>query len=766
MPLNEQQQHVARAERVVPLRVIAGAGTGKTETLAARFVEFVRQGVSPDRILLLTFTEEAAAEMRERVMRRLLEARPELPEHALMELWCHTFHGFAMRLIRQYGWRVGLPPTPRVLEDDEKKLLLDELVAAWEDETETDEYRPMGHASYRWDNGEAWNRARAVLASVRGSGGTPAELEPHPQLRAQQEALFAAQRAQLVPLIAHVYAAYATHLQRAGLLDHDEVIMHGCRLLETMPALAEQFEVVMVDEFQDTNRAQLDLLRRLCPDWSRVSVVGDPRQAIYGWRAARPDSLRQFPYAPDRAFLGASLHQNYRSTRAICAIANLALLRSEFAAEEPLVSARKVDEAQPVRVTGPEVSLYLVPAVEDEATLVAATMRERMAAGVAPRQMALLLRARTHLPIFLAALQEAGVPYTVGGGSGFFRQPVVRLVASLLRLLVDPEDRAAAVHVLESPLIGLNLELLRAAAGDAGGDPDQAWWRWLVDPSAVPADLPGRAALLERLAAFQVFYAAARARSLLLAPGDFLLWLAGASGLLQWWRATGDRQALRDFDRLVALAGDWRGQEPGLTLAGYAERLRKRIDEQPREPIPVEYAADAVEVTTVHGAKGREWPVVFVAATDLPSVKAGHVDHVLWDEQWKLVISDGQARARRGAPDPLHDLRRDLRRRARNEERAIWYVALTRARDRLVVTHSRCEVDEHGHFADARAKLEREHDTPEDEAVHFFHELWEHVRAGGEELGEAVFWGPGPCSGAATGPNNVVMGRPAAEPMP
>jgi superfamily I DNA/RNA helicase len=160
---------------------------------------------------------------------------------------------------------------------------------------------------------------------------------------------------------------------------------------------------------------------------------------------------------------------------------------------------------------------------------------------------------------------------------------------------------------------------------------------------------------------------------------------------------------------------------------------------------------DAVEVTTIHGAKGREWPVVCVIDTNLPSLRSGQVEHVLWDEEWKLVISDNRANARAGAPDPLGDLRRDLRRRARNEERSIWYVGLTRARDRLIVTHSDCELDGHGHFEDARAKLARADEQPGDEAVHFFHELWEHVRARRVELGEVVFWGPGPCSGAERG---------------
>ncbi|MDQ5851412.1 MAG: ATP-dependent helicase [Chloroflexota bacterium] len=746
--LNEQQRRVALIDQALPLKVIAGAGTGKTETLAARFVELVRSGVAPGAILLLTFTEDAAAEMRARVMLRLHEAELELPPHAAMELWCHTFHGFAMRLIHQYGWALGLPPTPRVLQEEDQEALLDEIVAAWEDEAPAGDYRPLEHASYGWDNGEAWNKVLAVLTKLRGSGATPAALDPHPQLREQQLARFAAERAQLVPLIEHIHAAYCDHLHRAGLLDYDELIAAGCRLLERMPELARQFAVVMVDEFQDTNPAQLDLLARLRPDWSTVTVVGDPRQAIYGWRSARPDSLRTFPYEQGRPHVDQPLQQNYRSRRAICEIANLSLMGSELEGEAPLVAGREAAPAHPALLAEPDVSLHLLPTVDDEARLVAAEMRRLIAAGLRPSEMALLLRARTHLSAFTAALEAADVPYILNSGSGFFRQPAVRLVASLLQLLLDPEDHGAAVHVLESPLIGVDLRLLIRPDPGAAESAVRSPAGWLADPESVPAGLPDRAAVVARLTAFQRFYSVARARSLLLAPSDFLAWLSAASGLEEWWRSSADYQALRDLDKLVALADEWRGAQPGLSVAGYAAQLRKRVVEQPPEPVPVERTPHAVEITTVHGAKGREWPVVFVADTGLPSVRAGQVEHVLWDEQWKLVISDGKTASKGGAPDPLGDLRRDMRRRKRNEERAIWYVALTRARDRLVVTHSGCEVDEQAHFEDARAKREREQEAPEDEAVHFFHELWELVRAERERLGEAVFWGPGHCSGA------------------
>jgi DNA helicase-2/ATP-dependent DNA helicase PcrA len=188
-----------------------------------------------------------------------------------------------------------------------------------------------------------------------------------------------------------------------------------------------------------------------------------------------------------------------------------------------------------------------------------------------------------------------------------------------------------------------------------------------------------------------------------------------------------DLQSALVLQQLLRDAEDYERRRSAEGIAGWSQWLRERIVERPRVPLPALPSGDALEIATVHQAKGREWPVVFVINTALPSQRAGQVDRVLWDEQWQLVISD-DTKPKKGEADPLDDLRRDLRRRQRNEERAIWYVALTRAQQRLYVTHSGCELADN-HFADAQDKLARlaagEHPFPDDEAVHFFHELWE-----------------------------------------
>lgn len=712
MPLNPQQQDAAQSPAGAPLKIIAGAGTGKTETLAARYVELVRSGIDPQRIVLLTFTEDAAAEMRMRVATRLSEAGLPLPPHAVLHPPIGTFHSFALRLLQTHGFVLGLPPAPRLLLPDEQGDLWRDLVLAVEDGFNLPHnYAPLDHSAYRWDSDETWNKVKTVFAALRRGGGAPDELAPHDQLAQTQHGRFAEHRAQLVPLIEHCWQAYTNYLQRTGTLDYDQILVLATRLLHAMPSLRDQWDAVLVDEFQDTNRPQLALLEALQPGFDRTTVVGDPRQAIYGWNSARAETIYRFPF--DHAGPEHALTVSYRSHPGIIQVANLALHGSELG-ELPLLQAPTPATKEDDRPGEPAASLHLLATVDDEAQFVAAQAQHLHAQGVPFGDMAVLLRGRTHLPVLIGALRAANVPFSFNGGTGFYDHWAVRLASSLLRLLDDPTDYAAAVHVLDSPLIGVPPQLLVAFDRDT-------WPQQAFDLAEV--NLP--AGVAEKLRSFEQCWAAASARWGLLRPSAYVEWLWDACGLQAL--AEADGQAVLVVQQLMRDAEDYERRRPVEGIAGFNQWLRERIVERPRVPLPALTGGNALEIATVHQAKGREWPVVFVINTALPSQRAGQVERVLWDEHWRLVISD-DTKPKKGETDPLDELRRDLRRRQRNEERAIWYVALTRAKQRLFITHSGCTL-ENEHFADAQGKLARlatgEHPFPDDEAVHFFHELWE-----------------------------------------
>lgn len=428
MVLNPQQDAAARAPAGVPLKIIAGAGTGKTETLAARYVELVRSGLLPQRIALLTFTEDAAATMRARVMQRLATTNLGLPSYTLLDPWIGTFHWLAMRLLRQHGFLIGLPPTLRLLADEEQAELWQQSVAAVEALRGVPaDYTPLDHGAYRWDSDETWHKVQAVFQALRRGGGVPGELAPHAQLAAGQQARFEAHRAQLVPLVEHCWHAYTAHVWRSGVLDYDELLRAAQALLEANPALSTILDAVLVDEFQDTNRSQLALLSALQPGFEHTTVVGDPRQAIYGWNAARAETIYRFPFAGQSS--AHALSANYRSHPAILRAANMALHGSELGALPPLTPPDTSEMpgwnmagllAGDDRAQEPVVSLHLVPTIADEAQLVVAQIQRLHAHGVAYNDMAILLRARTQLALVRAALLDAGVPFVTNGGTGFF----------------------------------------------------------------------------------------------------------------------------------------------------------------------------------------------------------------------------------------------------------------------------------------------------------------------------------------------------------
>jgi DNA helicase-2/ATP-dependent DNA helicase PcrA len=300
-------------------------------------------------------------------------------------------------------------------------------------------------------------------------------------------------------------------------------------------------------------------------------------------------------------------------------------------------------------------------------------------------------------------------------------------------------DRAAWAHILESPLIGVGPSIVALRPVDRASDQPRPWTQWITDPQTLPADLPERDVVRARLDAFRSFFEVAHARWNLLQPGAYLDWLWRASGIEFMTLSSGDEQTSLVLKQLLRDADDYAAAHPLEGIAGFATVLQQRVATQPRVALPTAPATDAVEIATVHQAKGREWPVVFAYHTALPGARSGQVERVLWDEQWKLVISDGSSKAENDSS--LQQLRDDFRRRQRNEERSIWYVALTRAQQRLYLMHSGCEL-EGDNFADVRAKQNRRDEgaspTKQDEAVHFFHELWHQIRTTDHVFGKAI----------------------------
>ncbi len=627
------EQRIASQVRPGPLRVVAGAGTGKTAVIAARFCELLAAGVDPARILVMTFTERAAAEMRDRIL--AAGGIPDAPNVG-------TFHSMALRWLREEGRHLGLSPAFRILTGPERWILARELM--WE----------LGNLAL-----VGAERPDDLVAPIlKLIERLKQELIPLSRLRDWAERLEDAGRRRMLEAVLDLMQAYERRCWREALLDFDDLLRHAVRLFEEHPEVrrryAARFPWIMVDEYQDTNLAQERMVELLAGPEGNVCVVGDDDQSIYRFRGASRASMERFlasfPSAPT-----VTLGRNRRSTVAIVS------------------AARRLIEHNPERLPKPleaAAGAAAVPAVEvwgcvdggQEAEAIAAEIARVRAAGVT--SVAVLARTHAIARPLAGALAAAGIPYQYRAGQGLFQRQEVRDLVAYLRLLHDPDDRLALSRLLVRPPLRLDLapaleRLRRLAPAEplralAGWEPTAAWARCLLELSELKARLGVDELLFELLD---------RTRYLdrVVDPED----RGGAEA----------RRVATNVGRFAELVSEYCERRRDHRLGPFVEYLdlvlRSGLDEEVPE---VEELPDAVQVMTIHQAKGLEFDLVFV-----PAVVEGRLP--------QPRRRDG-IEALAGGDLPLHLLEPSVRAREDQvaEERRLCYVAMTRARRRLVLS--------------------------------------------------------------------------------
>ena len=353
-----------------PVRVVAGAGTGKTEVIARRYLQLLRAGgLRPDNILVLTFSEKASAEMRARIARAV--AGPSVERLDLAAAPISTFHAFCARLLSDHSLAARVDPGLSLLTEIDAQEILDlakDAFLAGGYRAAYGAFNPLDAADYSWQAGGPFEPALEVINQLRNQGISWDEFER------QAQALPAGSTGQQVlgPLIAWLYRAYLDQLSARGRLDFDRLIMDAAALLERdaplRSALRQQYRAVLVDEYQDTNYAQERLLRVLAgARMANVTVVGDPRQAIYVWREARVENIAGFPGDGGPRF-EAPLVENRRSLVPILSVANRAIAGYEFGAPAEFSAAdRLAPSREHMAFSGAVVSLQASPTREAEA---------------------------------------------------------------------------------------------------------------------------------------------------------------------------------------------------------------------------------------------------------------------------------------------------------------------------------------------------------------------------------------------------------------
>ncbi len=612
----DSAQRDAVMHRGSHLLVLAGAGSGKTRVLTSRLASLLREGVPPERILAVTFTNKAAQEMQERVAALVGRERAA-------RLWISTFHRFGLRVLQA---EAAQQEEGRfvVFDQGDSVGLVRELL------------RRIGTEARRLD-------AAAVHQRISLWKGA---LLPPERVPAREETYHQAAR--------EVYADYEESLRAMRAVDFDDLVVRPVHLLRGPNATRwrGRFLHVLVDEFQDTSRAQLVLLQRLTDERTEVCVVGDDDQAIYGWRGASVEHIVRFP----RYFPGArvvKLETNYRCRAPIVQVAD----RVAAAARRE----RHAKQLRSARGEGPPVQLWVLADPAQEARAVVSEIRRLQAErGGNPADFAILYRSSTLSAAFEEELRAAGVPYRVAGGVAFYDRKEVKDALAYLRVAVHPHDELSLRRIVNHPPRGLGHGSLQRLLAHARSR------RIPLSAALREAELVSGLSSAARSAALRLGHVLHHAGRRLRAGEP------SASVALELFERCGLREELEKEGSEERPARRWRNVEAllrtlqrfdvgergrGVSLRQFLVQLALRPEGE------AEGAREERRVTlsTLHAAKGLEWPVVFLV---------GCVEGVL---PHRRVLEPS---VREAAPTDVE------------EERRLFYVGITRARDRLYLTRA------------------------------------------------------------------------------
>lgn len=646
----DAEQQMAIDHAAGPCLVLAGPGSGKTRVIVERLVALVRRGFPPEQQLVLTYTNKAAAEMRERA-----EAAngPFAGEPPLT-----TYHAFAYRVVRDWGWLAGVSPAVRIADAAERWLhvaaVLEELRprTLWNPVRPRDVMDPLlaviGYAKQELvapDTYASWAEQRLVTST------DPTErtlLERHRE-------------------VAEVYRRLDERYRRHGVFDHDDCILYAERLIRDHPAvhgaIAGRIRHVMVDEYQDTNFSQARLVETLVADHGNVLVVADDDQSIYKFRGASRANLERFARTyPGHAVI--RLTHNYRSTSPIVAVAE-----GIISGASP--GTRIAKQLVADRGSGPSVEVWEADDGRDETRAVAARCRQLIDEGTQPSDVAWLFRQHVDMQPAMHALRVAGVPYQVSGGRGFFQEREVKDAFALLAAIDDPDDSLALLRCLNMPAWSVGnagrVALVRAAREHdvdlatliGGSRIDGLDGKDAAAARRCVADIVELHAMSTREDVRDVFFAAmerSRYLGVLEEKGGPARMQIGAN--------------LNKLADLLEMFADWSDDRHVGKALEYLQVLRD--SREAGELAPIEPIEDGIVLLTAHGAKGLEWPVVFIARCTAQRWRGRP------PASFELQLPDELV----PEPPPVGDA-------AIDEERRLFYVAATRARDRLFCTWAR-----------------------------------------------------------------------------
>ncbi len=568
-----------------PLLVLAGPGSGKTRVITCRIAHLIHQGVRPHQILAITFTNKAAAEMRQRV-----EAM--LPGQGI---FISTFHSLGVRLLRQYADRLGLDKNFTIYDQaDRVRLVKAALEAA---EIDNIRFTP--------------DTIQGAISKAKNQLMLPDQYAKHANDYFKQ-------------IVAQVYPVYEKKMRDANALDFDDLLLWPALALtndaEMRAELDARFRFVLIDEYQDTNKAQYAIARGLTVDHPNLCVVGDPDQSIYRWRGSDLRNILDF----ERDFPEArviTLAENFRSTKAILRVADHLIANNRERKPKTLYTAN---------VEGSKVGSILCETGLEEADLVVKRIREAVETGGRHyRDFAILLRLNALSRALETAFVRQRVPFQIVRGVAFFERKENRDILAYLRLLLNPRDDLSFMRAVNEPARGIgktSLEHLQAYAGPR----EMCLLSAAEQVDKIPA-IKGKAAA--GLKAFARIMAGLR-DTLGATPDEVMRQVIDRSGYRRMLKESSDsedQQRLANVEELVTAAHQFHEEDNSRTIADFLENITLASDVDAWDE-----KQDCVAVMTLHAAKGLEFPVVYMMAMEqgiLPHERSLNNDAELEEER-------------------------------------------------------------------------------------------------------------------------------------
>lgn len=605
--LNDKQRDAVAAPPQHML-VLAGAGSGKTRVLVHRLAWLMQvERVAPYSLLAVTFTNKASQEMRNRIEQTI--------GVSLNNLWMGTFHGLSHRMLRAHYLEAGLPQGFQIIDSDDQYRLVRRVLKA------------LNLDEKHWPP----KQIQWFVNARKDEGQRPGTMDAHGDFSLQT--------------MIKIYAAYQEMCDRSGLVDFAEILLRSFELIKQQPQIRahyqQRFRHILVDEFQDTNSIQYEWLRLLAGTESKVMIVGDDDQSIYGWRGAKVENIQQFlKDYPDPVTI--RLEQNYRSTGTILKAANCVISHNSDRLGKDLWTDGEQGEA---------ISLYTAFNELDEARFIVGRIREWKREGGKLIEAAVLYRNNAQSRVLEEALIQDGINYRIYGGLRFYERQEIKDALAYLRLINNRQDDAALERIINTPVRGIGDTTMDKVRENARSLQVTLWQS--LQQMLANKQLTGRAANAISTFVQMIDQLEADSKDLSLdEQADHVIQMSGLMAMYLAEKGEKAQTRVENLNELVNACANatYVNTEEMTPLSAFLSQAALEAGEYQAEE-----HSDAVQLMTLHSAKGLEFPLVFICGLEegmFPSQQSG-------DDSERL-----------------------------EEERRLCYVGMTRAMQKLYLTHA------------------------------------------------------------------------------